>query len=426
MKEQFVKFGLTQDALRSHVHLIAGEVQDYTKKEQKFKGKKGSFEVVGTMSEVVLYTASRSLQGKEVREKLNVEFAEYFHDLDMGFSPINFMLPWAPLPHNRKRDIAHQKMIDTYTEIIQSRRKAGTPKDSEDMIWNLMSCKYKDGTPIPDHEAAGMMIALLMGGQHSSSSTISWILLHLAAREDLQEELFQEQKEVLGKDLPEMTYDDIPRLKLHSACTKETLRIHTPIHSIMRKVTRPMPVESTPYTIPAGHVLLSSPGYSAKSEEHFPNADSWEPHRWDDGMNQKNDEDEEKVDWGYGMVSKGSNSPYLPFGAGRHRCIGEQFAYVQLTTILAMLVREFKFRGVGGSKQIVETDYSVSLKAVCGCSKMLTLSAVNVLKTAASSDHRVGKEESISARVAACGLVLRLGRHLKMLFFCRRCIYRRA
>jgi hypothetical protein len=36
------------------------------------------------MAEIVIFTASRSLQGTEVREKLNSTFAENYHDLDMG------------------------------------------------------------------------------------------------------------------------------------------------------------------------------------------------------------------------------------------------------------------------------------------------------------------------------------------------------
>ena len=64
------------------------------------------------------------------------------------------------------------------------------------------------------------------------------------------------------------------------------------------------------------------------------------------------------VDYGYGMVSKGANSPYLPFGAGRHRCIGEQFAYVQLGTILATMVRLLKVENLPGKAGIPNTDYS--------------------------------------------------------------------
>lgn len=45
------------------------------------------------------------------------------------------------------------------------------------------------------------------------------------------------------------------------------------------------------------------------------------------------------------------------------RCIGEQFAYVQLQTILVMLLREFKFYNVQGKdgkvvEGVVGTDYS--------------------------------------------------------------------
>lgn len=151
------------------------------------------------MAEITIYTASRSLQGREVRERFDSTFADLYHDLDMGFAPINFVLPWAPLPHNRKRDFAQRKMAQTYMDIIQERRKAGSNKDSEDMIWNLMSCVYKDGTPVPDMEVAHMMIALLMAGQHSSSSTSSWIMLRLATRPDIQDELLEEQKRILGR-----------------------------------------------------------------------------------------------------------------------------------------------------------------------------------------------------------------------------------
>ena len=312
------------------------------------------------MAELTLYTASRSLQGKEVREKFDASFADLYHDLDMGFAPINFMLPWAPLPHNRKRDYAQRKMAQTYTEIIQARRDAGGEKNSEDMIWNLMSCVYKNGSPIPDVEIAHMMIALLMAGQHSSSSTSAWILLRLATRPDILEELYEEQIKNLGADLPPLTFDALQQLPLNSQVVRETLRMHAPIHSIMRKVKQPLPIPGTSYTIPDTHILLAAPGVTSNTDEFFPNSSEWEPHRWDAGSDQAaaNEEGDEKIDYGYGLVTKGASSPYLPFGAGRHRCIGEAFAYVQLGTVTAMMARQFKFRNLDGVKGVVGTDYS--------------------------------------------------------------------
>jgi len=321
------------------------------------------FEVTTSMAQLTIFTASRSLQGKEVRDKFDESFADVYHDLDQGFSPINFMLPWAPLPHNRRRDIAHKKIVDTYTEIIRRRRASNTKGDTTDMIWNLMGCVYKDGTPVPDHEVAHIMIALLMAGQHSSSSTIAWIVLRLADNPHITEELLAEQKAVLGEDLPPLTYEDLPRLPLHAQVVRETLRMNAPIHSIMRKVKAPMPVADTNYVVPKGDTLMATPLFIAVSEGYFPNPQTWDPHRWDDGTGAANlvaETEDEKIDYGYGLVSKGASSPYLPFGAGRHRCIGEQFAYVQLQTILANLVRIFKFSNLPGRKGVVNTDYSVS------------------------------------------------------------------
>lgn len=240
------------------------------------------------------------------------------------------------------------------------------------MIWNLMNCEYKNGQTIPDREIAHMMIALLMAGQHSSSATISWILLRLASRPDIQEDLLEEQKQVLGLNadgsIKDFHYEDLSRLPLHAQVVKETLRIHTPIHSVMRVVKNPLPVEGTNWVIPTSHVLLASPGVTSRVAEHFPEPMEWEPHRWDENPSEKHIRlapkhvkegvAEETEDYGYGLISKGAASPYLPFGAGRHRCIGEQFAYVQLQTILATVIRDLKFFNADGVKGVVGTDYS--------------------------------------------------------------------
>lgn len=369
-QKKFVKFGLTTEAFKSYVQLISHEVEQFVARSPKFQEQAGTIDVSKAMAELTIYTASRSLQGKEVRERFDSSFADLYHDLDMGFAPINFMLPWAPLPHNRARDRAQKKMAETYMEIIRERREAGGKRaeGEEDMIWNLMSCVYKNGTPAPDKEVAHMMIALLMAGQHSSSSTSAWIMLRLATRPEIQEELLQEQKDVLGEDLPPLTYESLQKLTLNAKVVKETLRLHAPIHSILRKVKSPMNiVANTPsttkeYHIPTTHTLLSAPGFTSRQEEYFPRAMYWEPHRWDEGhelqYTQAGLDKEEFEDYGYGMVSKGASSPYLPFGAGRHRCIGEQFAYVQLGVVLAMMTRLLKTKNLPGKEGVVNTDYS--------------------------------------------------------------------
>ena len=356
------------DAFKSYVPLIQAETEQFIATSKAWKEDSAIINIPATMAELTIYTASRSLQGIEVRNKFDSTFADLYHDLDMGFSPINFALPWAPLPHNRKRDAAQKKIAQTYMDIITARKAAGdAPEKEQDMIWNLMSCVYKNGTPVPDMEVAHMMIALLMAGQHSSSSTSSWFMLRLATRPDIQDELLAEQKRVLGEDLPPLTYETLHKLPLHMSVVKETLRLHAPIHSILRKVKSPMTLTTTladdsskTYVIPTTHTLLSAPGVTSRQPEYFPEPMLWEPHRWEEGhpLAFVGDVKEEMEDYGYGLVSKGASSPYLPFGAGRHRCIGEQFANVQLGTILATMVRFVKLENLPDKQGVVGTDYS--------------------------------------------------------------------
>ena len=50
---------------------------------------------------------------------------------------------------------------------------------------------------------------------------------------------------------------------------------------------------------------------------------------------------------------------YVPFGAGRHRCIGEQFAYVQIKTIWSILLQKYQFTLVDG--YFPETNFTTMI-----------------------------------------------------------------
>ena len=368
---QLVKFGLTARALNSYVPLIEKEMNDYFHRASAFQGISGVIDISTAMAEIVIFTASRCLQGKEVRESLNSTFAQNYHDLDMGFTPINFLFPGLPLPRNRKRDIAHRRMANVYMDIIQARRDNPDAEKSEDMIWNLMNCTYKNGSPMPDKEIAHLMIALLMAGQASSAVTSSWIMLHLAAEPTIASALYDEQLRLLGSTEAALSLSDVQKLPLHANVVRETLRLHPPVHSVMRKVKRPMPINGSAMHVPPSNILLAAIGHTGRSAAHFEHPDDWDPRRWDSLSYLQDEKKSVKVDYGYGPVSAGATSPYLPFGGGRHRCIGEQFTYLQLTSIVAIMVRTFEFWNVEGQEGVVGTDYSVSSSSAGCCRVML-------------------------------------------------------
>ena len=356
-----IKTAMSSDALGSFVSIMIHEIECFLARSPSLQGQAGECNILPPMAETIMNTATATLFGPEVREKFDTSFAGLFHDLDLGFSPINFVFPQAPLPHNRKRDNAQRRMSQAYMEIMQRRRRDEKRMEGNDLIWALMDSEYKDGTRMTDQEVASMMIAVLLAGQHSACSTVSWIMTWLAYHPHLIEELHQEQISILGADSSSFTLEGLSKLQLSNGVIKETLRLNAPIHSIMRRATTPLAVHGTDYVIPSGHNLIASPGFMARQEQFFPNPLKWDPHRWDEGGDARRvaAEQGDKVDYGYGPVTKVTNNPYLPFGAGRHRCIGETFAYVQLATTLAIMVKTFKWERLDNNAPMVATDYSV-------------------------------------------------------------------
>lgn len=187
--------------------------------------KTASVDSFKTSSEITILTASATLQGREVRASLDTTFAQLYHDLDGGFTPLvrsihahsvnktpsssscrsqNFVFPNLPLPSYRRRDVAQRKMAQVYIDIIKARRASAdevhqtvvTPsackltccrtQPDDDMITALQTQEYRNGEPLTDKQIAHIMIALLMAGQHTSAATGSWALLDLARRPDIQ------------------------------------------------------------------------------------------------------------------------------------------------------------------------------------------------------------------------------------------------
>lgn len=50
--------------------------------------KEAEVDAFKTSSEITIFTASATLQGREVRKGMNASFADLYHDLDGGFTPL--------------------------------------------------------------------------------------------------------------------------------------------------------------------------------------------------------------------------------------------------------------------------------------------------------------------------------------------------
>lgn len=283
-----------------------------------------------------------------------------------------------PTAANRRRDKAQRKLTDFYLGVIAKRRadKSGRPSEAWkdfDLIEALLDSTYKDGQRLPDRHVAHLMIALLTAGSFNASVALSWCLLCLGDRPDLVAELRQEQEEVHGRDgegsLRELSHDGLARTPLMTAFIKEVMRLHPAIHTILRKV-RPTSVLLPPatdqllsqvtspiavplsvaapkgkktYVIPAGDLLVTTPLLSHVDPWLWPDASTFDPHRWLEGHR------------------KPSNGAYAPFGAGANSCVGQPFAMVLLASAIGTVIRECDVKLDG---RLPDHDYSVSRAVV--------------------------------------------------------------
>jgi len=328
-QKKMLKVGLNIANFRKHVNLIEEETIEYFKRW----GNSGEKDLFKAFSELIILTASVCLHGKEIRSVMSERVAQLYWDLDGGFSHEAWLLPewlqpWMPLPSFRKRDAAHLKIKQIFYEAIAKRRASEEQED--DMLQSLIDAKYKDGRPLTDDEVAGMLIGLLLAGQHTSSTTSSWLGFFLAKNKDIQEKCYEEQLRIFGSDDTILDYDGLKECTLLERALKETLRLRPPIMTMMRMCKTEQNVCG--YSIPAGHQVCVSPTTNQKLPQVWTDNEEWKPDRF-------LEED---------VATSTEKFSYVPFGAGRHRCIGESFAYVQIKTIWSVLLRMFEFDLVDG------------------------------------------------------------------------------
>lgn len=347
-QKKFLKFGLSSANFRHYVGLIEDEVEMYMDKRLPSVDTGGndwpSFDPLRVLEDIAILTSSRTLQGREVRSNIDGSIAALYKDLDAAVILINFVYPDLPLPVNKRRDRAQQTMSQFYIDIIQKRRLQNPSKEDTDvdLIASLLGQTYKNGRALEDYEIAHLMIGLLMASQHTSAASGSWILLHLAANPDVAEAVYAEQQANFSSpdgSMRPMTYDELRELPLLNAIIRETLRIHPPIHSILRHLRKevivPQVVSPNMYSIPAGHYVLTSPLVSQMDSETWMDPEKWQPFRWIDSaarQEKTSEADEEYHDIDI-VPSSGfkahSNRVFQPFGTGKHKCIGEQVSRVE-------------------------------------------------------------------------------------------------
>jgi len=206
-------------------------------------------------------------------------------------------------------------------------RRNSEGRRENDVLQVFMDAIYKNGTKLPPSEVTGLMICLLFAGQHTSSVTSTWTGLYILQNKDkVMRELLDEQKKVGGN----IDHEAIKNMPLLHAAVSEALRMQPPLIFLMREVLEDR--EYRGITIPKGDKVFVSPSLAGRRSDVFASPDEYDPSRFLPPR-----EEQRKFSHGW-----------LGFGGGRHRCIGENFAYLQIKTIWAYLLRNFEMEMDGG------------------------------------------------------------------------------
>ncbi|KAM3293263.1 hypothetical protein ACQJBY_036687 [Aegilops geniculata] len=346
-QEQFRFFteALRANKLRSYVDQMVAEAEEYFSKW----GESGTVDLKYELEHLIILTASRCLLGREVREKLFDDVSALFHDLDNGMLPISVIFPYLPIPAHRRRDQARTRLAEIFATIIKSRKASG--QSEEDMLQCFIESKYKNGRQTTESEVTGLLIAALFAGQHTSSITSTWTGAYLLKFQQYFAEAVEEQKEVMKRHGDKIDHDILAEMDVLYRCIKEALRLHPPLIMLLRQSHSDFSVttrEGKEFDIPKGHIVATSPAFANRLPHIFKNPDSYDPDRFAAGR------EEDKV---AGAFS------YISFGGGRHGCLGEPFAYLQIKAIWTHLLRNFEFELVS---PFPENDWNAMVVGIKG------------------------------------------------------------
>jgi sterol 14alpha-demethylase len=308
---------LQDKRMRTYGEIVALE----TRRALDSWGEQGEIDLVEFCASLTNFTSTHCLIGREFRERMSDEFAKVYYDLERGITPASFIHPNLPLPSMLRRDRARERLMAMIGEIVDERTRSGA--QGEDFLQTLMDARYKDGSSLTRHEITGLLLAAMFAGHHTSSVTVAWTLIELIKHPDYQDRVLEELHRVYP-DNTDVTFQSLRQIPLTEHAVKEALRLHSPLWILMRAVMSTF--EYGGYTFEKGTWIANSPWVSHRLPGVFSNPQAFDPDRFAPGR----EEDKKQF-------------TFVSFGGGRHKCLGNAFALLQVKTIFAILLRGFSF-----------------------------------------------------------------------------------
>lgn len=279
-----------------------------------------------------LITCTLGVEDPSQVDRLHDLMVVYMHD---SLNPVMALawvaLPGVPLRHRlvrhlaplaRQRYLRHLpfvRLADTIAELDQElyRLISADRRRRGDGATDVLSILVNQPEQLTDDDLRDEMMALLVAGHETTSTTMDWFVLEVLRRPEVHRRLLDELDSELGSRA--VTPADLPNLPYLSATITECLRLHAPIPSTGRHVAVPTTIAGV--HLPAGVVVSPALAVSQRDPSVWDDPTAFDPQRHLDGTTSK--------------VAQ------LAFGGGARTCVGKHFALFQLQIVLATLLTRF-------------------------------------------------------------------------------------
>ena len=232
-----------------------------------------------------------------------------------------FKLPlWIPTPTNLRLQWAIAELDRTVQDFIasgRSRREAG-----EDLLSRLLLAQHEDGTRMSDRLLRDEAMTLYLAGHETTAQTLTWTWYLLSQHRHVEEKLVSEWRNTLAGKAP--TAETLSRLSYTAAVIAESMRLFPPVYVIGREAITD--VELGGYRVKRGYTVLMSQWVNHRDPKYFPEPEQFHPERWADGL-----------------ARRLPKFAYYPFGGGQRMCVGNAFALMEATIILAAVGQQYRF-----------------------------------------------------------------------------------
>ncbi|HKS82197.1 MAG TPA: cytochrome P450 [Candidatus Acidoferrales bacterium] len=266
-------------------------------------------------------------------------------------APIRIPPHW-PTPRNRRAQRDHDFLDSVVYRIIDERKARGDSAEHDDLLSLLMGAMDDDGSQMTPKQLRDETMTLFLAGHETTALTLAWGWYLLSQNPRVESQLHEELRGVLTGRAPELA--DLNRLPYLQAVVNEILRLYPPAYISARTSIEPCQIGG--YDFPAGTTFLMSQWVTHRDPRYFDEPEAFRPERWLDGL-----------------MDRLPPGAYFPFGGGPRRCIGQGFALLEASLVLAEVAQHFRFALVPGQEIVPEP--LVTLRAKNGI--RMTLRARN-------------------------------------------------